>query len=146
MRAYNFNVGLASSCLIISAQALPRLLLPKHEMDGFFKPRDYKVYEQPATINKYTYGGYGPAPTLSYPGSSTSKTTSEVPEQTSSLIFSSTCKIAFFCFPSLKTDAFLSFFFRTNCLLHIIVEVCRASCSLAIWNSLYPSTQFIAAN
>ncbi len=70
MRLRAINIGLAATVTLLSMvpgiQGLPKWLQPKHEVnDKILGPRQYSFYEKPTvTYGGYTYGGYGPAPTL----------------------------------------------------------------------------------
>ena len=74
------KAGLLSAAAILAlvpaTQALPKWLQPlRREADGQYAPRQYSVYENPGGY--YTYAGYGPAPTISSTGSTSSTSGSE---------------------------------------------------------------------
>jgi hypothetical protein len=79
-------IGLASTSILLGlvpgTQALPKWLQPKSDLDDAkFAPREYSIYESaPPAYGGYTYGGYGPAPTIS----SSSGSGSEVSASTTS--------------------------------------------------------------
>lgn len=65
MKFQNLVSGFASACLLTEVHARPEWLQRKHKVPRpDVHPRDYNVYYSPTTYG-YTYGGYGPAPTIS---------------------------------------------------------------------------------
>jgi hypothetical protein len=81
--------GLVSTSVLLGlvpgAQALPKWLQPKHEVDDAkFAPRGYSIYESTSpTYGGYTYGGYGPEPTVSSSSSSETSGSTNSAEETS---------------------------------------------------------------
>jgi hypothetical protein len=83
-------IGLASTSILLGmvpgTQALPkRLQSNRGEIDDVhFAPRGYSVYESaPPTYGGYTYGGYGPAPTISSTSSAEISASTKSGEETS---------------------------------------------------------------
>ncbi len=84
-----FLIGLASASVLLGlvpgTQALPEWLQPKSELaEARFAPRRYSIYESaPPAYGGYTYGGYGPAPTISSSSSPEVSTSANSGEETS---------------------------------------------------------------
>lgn len=88
MKGNILQLGLASTSLFLSsipgAQALPKWLQLKRSGNANLSPRQYSVYEQPATTyGGYSWNGYGPLPTLSSQALPSSSTSSDSGEETS---------------------------------------------------------------
>ncbi len=89
MGTKTFFIGLALTSILLGlvpgTQALPKWLQPKSDLaDAKFAPRGYSIYESaPPVYGGYTYGGYGPAPTISSSSSSEVSTSTNSGEETS---------------------------------------------------------------
>jgi hypothetical protein len=85
-----FLIGFVSTSIILGllpgTQAFPKFFQPNlgEVEDAKFAPRGYNVYERiPQAHGRYTYGGYGPAPTISSSSSSGAAASSSSGEETS---------------------------------------------------------------
>jgi hypothetical protein len=72
MRSTNIKIGLVSTAMLFASVpgslALPGRLQPQQlDAPGAFVPRQYDVYGAPNApqYGHYSYGGYGPQPTVS---------------------------------------------------------------------------------
>lgn len=66
MKITTFNIGLASTVLlscISSTNGLPQWLEPHRRDADANLPHEYRAYNSPKVAH-YSYGGYGPAPTI----------------------------------------------------------------------------------
>jgi hypothetical protein len=93
MKIKPLDVGIVSSVLLLSlipaTQAVPSWLQPhRREQDVKKTPRTYLAYEQAPKAEHYSYGGYGPAPTIS----STSSPSVSITSQAGGELTSSSCK------------------------------------------------------
>lgn len=57
-------IELSLLSLITSTRAHPSWLQPRQREQGLNEPRQYTAYEQATNVEHYSYGGYGPAPTV----------------------------------------------------------------------------------
>jgi hypothetical protein len=96
MRVTTLSIGIASTAVLLAlvpvTQAAPSWLKPRK--DSNYAPAAYGVYESNPGYGGYSYGGYGPSPTIkNTPSSSSSAARSGTSgEATSTSLPSHTCK------------------------------------------------------
>lgn len=82
MKLKILNIGLASTILlswIPSSSGLPQWLEPhRRDAGADHLPHEYRAYNSPPKVAHYSYGGYGPAPTITISSSTKVEASSEV--------------------------------------------------------------------